>query len=360
MLWTQVATDLATCCLIAGLVKRLFGRRAALFAVWFAALCPFTATYAAQPLTESLVLTTIAAALYAFARWQHGGLGYNRWLWITAAALAYSILLRPEQVLFAVAVLAGMFWCLLRQRHAGRRFAEATLPVFAAAVCVVLPLVPWAIRNQRTFHVLQPLAPRYANDPGDLPPLGFARWYRTWAIEFADTENVYWNYAGTPIALADVPSRALDGGSAAGTQGMRARTTKLLADYNATGTDSTEVDPVMDARFGELAAERIHAHPVLYYFALPVARVLDMTFRPRTEMIPVPLDWWAWGKHRAQTAYASAYAALDVAYIALGLAGFLVWKGRRWRTKEASGLPRAGCRYGCRDPAARGIAADHR
>jgi 4-amino-4-deoxy-L-arabinose transferase-like glycosyltransferase len=340
VLYVQIAADLATCCLAADLAKRLFGGRAALVALWLAALCPFTASYTAQPLTETLVLTTIAAAFYAFARWQSAGCVYNRWLWTTAVALACSILLRPEQVLFAASTLAAMLWATARNRPRTQSFTQSVRPVFAAALCVAMPLIAWAIRNQRTFHVFQPLAPRYANDPGELAPLGFARWYRTWAIDFADTENVYWNYAGASIDIADIPPRAFAAGSPSASQNLRICTTQLLADYNATGANTSEIIPAIDARFAALAAERIHTNPLLYYVALPIARVLDMTLRPRTEMMKVPLDWWAWSRHRVQTALAAAYAALNLAYIALGLAGFILWKRSAWRTNPS---PEASC-----------------
>jgi 4-amino-4-deoxy-L-arabinose transferase-like glycosyltransferase len=332
VLYVQVAADLATCCLAAALARRLFGSRGALITLWLAALCPFTASYAAQPLTETLVLTTIAAALYSFARWQVAGCAYNRWLWITAAALTYSILLRPEQVLFAASTLAAMLWASARNRPRTQSFLQSGRAVFAAALCVAMPLIPWTIRNQHTFHVFQPLAPRYANDPDELAPLGFARWYRTWAIDFADTENVYWNYAGAPLDIADLPPRAFNASSPAAAQSLRTRTARLLADYNATGANTTEVLPALDARFDALAIERIHAHPLLYYIVLPTARLLDMALRPRTEIMRVPLDWWAWSKHRVQTTLAAAYAALNLAYFALALAGFFAWKRRSWRT----------------------------
>ncbi|HEV2618337.1 MAG TPA: glycosyltransferase family 39 protein [Acidobacteriaceae bacterium] len=331
VLYMQVAADLLTCLLAAALAMHLFGDRAALVALWLAALCPFTASYTAQPLTETLVLTTIAATLYTFARWQSAGRAYNHWLWIAAIPLASSILLRPEQVLFAASTFAAMLWTSLRHRPTTQLRIQTARPVFAAALCVLLPLIPWTIRNERTFHVFQPLAPRYANDPGELAPLGFARWYRTWAIDFADTENVYWNYPGAPIELGDIPPRAFSAGSPSASQRLRTRTAQVLADYNATGADSSEVIPAIDARFAALAAERIRAHPLLYYFVLPVSRVLDMVLRPRTEMMPVSLDWWAWTSHRAQTIFAAAYASLNFAYLAFAGAGFIAWKRRRWQ-----------------------------
>src|SRR5271168_109694 len=62
----QVIVDLATCFLIALIAARLAPeagrRRVALAGLWLAALCPFTANYAAVALTETLTifLTTLA------------------------------------------------------------------------------------------------------------------------------------------------------------------------------------------------------------------------------------------------------------------------------------------------------------
>ena len=334
VLYTQAVADLMTCCLVAALVGRLFGNRAAIAALWLAALCPFTASYVRTPLSETTVLTTIALAFYSFARWQQAGRGYNLWLWITAVALASSILLRPEQTLFAAAVLAAMLWGSLRSSSAGG-IRAAGLPVAVAALCVVLPLAPWTARNWRTFHVFQPLVPKYANDPGELPPLGFSRWYRTWAIDFVDTENVYWNYPGDHIDVDDLPQRAFNVGSESMTSDLRNRTAALLADYNAGIGDSQEVNAAIDARFDVLGQQRIRAHPVLYYVGLPVARVLNMALRPRTEMLNEPLDWWKWHTYRAKSAFCLGYAMLNLAYLVIGVSGFLAWKRRGWLADRA-------------------------
>ena len=330
VLYMQAGVDLAACWLAGALAGRLFGGRAQLVVLWLATLCPFTASYVATPMAETLVLASIALAFYSFARWQSAGRGYNRWLWVASAALAYSILLRPEQIVFAAAVLAAMLWVSLAQSAFAVRPLRSASPILAAALCVLLPLAPWTIRNWRTLHVFQPLAPKYANDPGELAPLGFSRWYRTWAIGFPSTENVYWNYSGERIDFRDIPDRAFDAGSTSASQDLRNRTAALLADYNATIGTGTDVSPAIDARFEALGEERIRAHPALYYLGLPVARVLDMTLRPRTEMMDVPLDWWSWSKHRGQTAFAAAYAALNFAYIAIGVAGLYAWRRRAW------------------------------
>jgi 4-amino-4-deoxy-L-arabinose transferase-like glycosyltransferase len=328
----QCILDLLACLSIAALAGRLFGRRAAMAALWLSALCPFTATYAAIPLTETLTLATIALTFYALHRWHTAGLGFNRWLWLTAVAMAYSVLLRPEEGLLAAAVVPAMLWMVLRlpqqspsqppsqsasHRH---RLLPSIAPVLLAALCVVLPLAPWTLRNWRTFHVFEPLAPRSATDPGEPVPNGFYRWYRTWAIDFASTEDVYWNYDNAPVEIVDLPTRAFD------TDDQYNRTGALLNQYNRHFNPT----PQIDATFAELARERIQADPLRYYVALPVARLLNMAFRPRTEMFPTPLEWWKGSEHHGQTLFATAYAALNLAYFLLGAAGLWLWRRRGW------------------------------
>ena len=313
----QCLIDLGTCLLVADLARRLFGGRAGLIVLWLGALCPFTANYVAAPLTETLSLQCIAVAFYGLFRWRAEGLGWNRWLWAIAGALAYAVLLRPEQGLLAAAVIPGMLWMALWQP---RRGLEGAAPVLAAAVCVVLPLVPWTVRNWRTFHVFQPLAPRYATDPGEQPPLGFQRWYRSWGIDFASTEEVYWNWDSATIDIADVPTRAFD------TDEQYSRTAALLSRYN----QDTTATPELDAGFDALAKERKADDPIRYYVALPVARLLNMMLRPRTEMMAVDLEWWRWSRHPRQTAFAAAYVLLNLAYFALGLYGLWRWRRNGW------------------------------
>jgi len=322
VMYVQCALDLVTCLLVSALAWRLFGQRAGLAALWLAALCPFTASYVSAPLTETPSLACIALTFYGLERWRSAGLGVNRWLWITSAAMAYAVLLRPEQALLPAAVVPAMLWMVLRGQTSGR--LPAVLPVVLAAVCVVLPLLPWTVRNWRTFHVFEPLAPRYATDPGEMIPLGFQRWYRTWAIDFASTDDVYWNYNGADIEIGDLPTRAFD------SDDQYARTEALLSKYNKTDNAT----PAFDARFAALAEERIQADPLRYYVALPVARLLDMLFRPRTEMLPVSLEWWKW-EHPAQSAFSVAFAGLNLAYFLLGGVGWWLWRRRGWESHRA-------------------------
>jgi len=323
VMYVQCGIDLGTCLLIAALARRLFGRRAGMAALWLSALCPFTAIYTAAPLTEVLTLATIALAFYGLEGWRSAGLGFNRWLWVIAVAMAYSVLLRPEQGLLAAAIVPAMLWMVWRA--GGVRPLASMLPVAVTALCVVLPLAPWTVRNWRTFHVVQPLAPRYATDPGEDVPLGFQRWYRTWAIDFASTEEAYWNYDSDRIEISDLPARAFD------TADQHARTAAILETYNG----KYNATPALDARFEALAEERIHDHPIRYYVVLPTARLLNMAFRPRAEMLEIPLEWWRWGEDSRMTLLAGGLAALNLGYFVLGGVGLWRWRRSGWGQHDA-------------------------
>lgn len=309
----QALIDLWTCLLVAGLAGRIFGKQAGKAALWMAALCPFTANYVAVPLTEAPTIFCIALAFYALLRWKLAEAGINRWLFAIAFALAYAILLRPEQGMLAAAVVPAMAWIAWRKSGL-KAGAEAAILV---SILTVLPLLPWTIRNWRTLHVVQPLAPRFATDPGEPNPYGFQRWYRTWALEFVSTQTIYWPYVGDPIQIADLPNRAFHSNT------QYAETEAAFADYNRTYKYSATVD----AQFDKLAGERIAADPLRYYVALPVGRVLNMMFRPRTEMIPVPSEWWK--LRGVQDWFSLAYAGLNAALFALAAMGFA--QRRMWR-----------------------------
>ncbi len=313
----QAGVDLGSCLLAGGVAGRVFGRRARVAAVWLAAVCPFTANYVAAPLTETLTIFCMAMAFYGLARWQarvtdEECRGVNRWLFVIAAALGYAILLRPEQGLLAAAVVPAL-GCVLLRRGGVR---EVVGPVLLVSGLTLVLLVPWAMRNWWTFHVVEPLVPRSAMDAGEFDPVGFNRWYRTWAVEYASTEAVYWKYNGDEIEPEVLPARAFD--SAA----QYAETAAVLEDYNQT----TTATPALDARFEAIARARIRAQPVKYFVGLPVARVVNMALRPRTEMLALPVEWWrghGWG-----SVAAAGYGLVNLGYFAL--AGVGLWRWRGW------------------------------
>src|SRR5208337_4503953 len=190
--------------------------------------------------------------------------------------------------------------------------------VLVAGMIVVLvalaPLVPWTIRNFRTLHHFQPLAPRYATEKDEQVARGFNRWVRTWIVDYASVEEIYWSVPGSVIDPQKLPSRAFDSPAKVSPLENDA-TLAVIADYN----QSQEMKPELDARFGKLAAERIRARPVRYYVALPLLRVADMWLRPRTEILPPDVRWWEFNDDTKQSVLAVGFGLLNLAYVATAL-----------------------------------------
>ena len=101
-MYPQTGLDLATCLLIAALTRRIWNTRAAWAALWLAALCPFTANFAAAPLTETPEIFCTALAFYALVRFLEAP--HWRWALTLACAWSFAALLRPDGALLAVAL----------------------------------------------------------------------------------------------------------------------------------------------------------------------------------------------------------------------------------------------------------------
>jgi hypothetical protein len=100
----------------------------------------------------------------------------------------------------------------------------------------------------------------------------------------------------------------------------------VVADYNDNGQD---LSPELDARFAQLAEERIRTHPLRYYVWLPLGRMADMWLRPRVENLNIDFDWWVYSHHYAETRFSWAYAGLNAAYLLLAVTG-LFFRPRYW------------------------------
>ena len=107
----QMVIDLGSCLLIAAFVRDHASRRAAHWALWLAALCPFTANYTSVPMTETDSIFCVALGLFAGGRLISRIGAHSRLPWgyilLTAAALSYAILLRPDGGLLSAAVVPG-------------------------------------------------------------------------------------------------------------------------------------------------------------------------------------------------------------------------------------------------------------
>jgi len=351
--YVQIGLELIGCVLLAAFVRRIASDAAALWTLGLAALCPFTASYAVAPLTETPTLFAIALALWAMARF-HARPGWWSALAFTFA-ITFAALLRPDGALVGVALAPALVWVLCKESLNGRgstaaaarinpcpdafwsrnRRAQITIrfgvdgwPSLVALlrmglVCAALAMLPfglWTARNWRVFHVFEPLAPRYATDPGEALNPGWQRWVKTWCLDFVSTYDIYWNVPGSALDLTKLPSRTFD------SPAQYAETAALAADYTDNGQD---LSPELDARFAALAAERVKSHPLRYYLWLPLGRLADMSLRPRVENLNIDLDWWVYSHHYSETRFSWAYAALNAAYLLLALAG-LCFRPRYW------------------------------
>jgi hypothetical protein len=309
--YAQIALELVGCLLLADFVRRIASPQirngAGLCTLWLSALCPFTASYAVAPLTEALTLFVLALALWALARF-HERPSWSSALWFTFA-VSYAALLRPDGALIGIALAPPMLIGL------DRTAIPCAKLVRMGVVAVLLALAPfavWTARNWQVFHVLEPLAPRYATDPGESSNPGWQRWVKTWCLDFVSTYDIYWNVPGSTLDLSKLPSRAFD------SPRQYAETVELAKAYDENGQD---ISPELDARFARLAEERVQAHPLRFYLWLPLGRMADMWLRPRVENLPIDLDWWVYAHHNQETRISWAYAGLNALYLLLGLAG---------------------------------------
>jgi hypothetical protein len=311
----QALIDTNTCLVIAGLALELMNERAAKAAYLLAAICPFTANYVAAPLSETLAICCTAHSFYYGVRGlktlQAGKPGLRLWC-IAGAWAAAGLFLRPDDGIVLVAFGVALAWLLFT--HINKRTIVVAGLLFS--LCAITPLVPWTIRNWRTFHVIQPLAPRYANDPGEFVPSGFNRWMRTWIVDYVSVEDIYWHVPGEDISIGDLPERAFD------SRMSYERTENVFDEYS----QQLNIDPDLDRDFDNLALQRMSHNPFRYYVWLPVLRMTDMWLRPRTEMLPVESRWWEFSKHRGQSFFALAWAAINAAFLLLAWRGW--WRGR--------------------------------
>ena len=306
----QIGFDLLGCWLIASFVREYVSERAGMVALLLAALCPFTAAYSAMVLTECLSIFAVSLAVWATGRLLKALVDGRRdrgAIVFAALAMALAMLLRPDGVLVAAAVVAAIAWY-------GWRQGKLLVGIKTALLCGVLaalPLAPWVVRNWTTFHVFQPLAPRRVNDPGEYVAYGFYRWMNTWSVDIVSTGAVFWNVGSDVIDIGDLPSRAFD------SPRQRAQTEELLDEYNARKT----VTPELDAKFDALARERIRAHPLRCLVWVPALRVADMFLRPRTETLDLKPDWWRFQSPLLELIEMVVLGLLNVALVVLALVG---------------------------------------
>lgn len=325
--WLQMALELFSCLLLADFTRRIWNERAGLNALWLAALCPFTAVFTSAPLTESLTFDCIALALWSLDRYRAARAGELRlqraaivFLALFTLAISSAALLRPDGAILAFALWPMLLFPARGANPGAKSGANAggespstrVKTALAVGLLSILPFVVWTARNELAFHTFEPLAPRYANDPGEDPHLGFQHWVKSWCLDFTCTYEIYWNMPDDHVDLESLPSWAWDSPQ------QKEETAELFKEYNS----DQQITPAIDAHFQQLADRRAHHHPLLVHMLLPLGRLGDMLFRPRVENLTIDLRWWQYWQHYAETRFSYAYAALNLILIALGLWGF--------------------------------------
>jgi hypothetical protein len=338
---TQAVIDLVSCVVIAALAAVLYlmvsernaWQRVFVAALWLAALCPFTANYAAVQLTEVFAMFFTAASLLPLCllvgRVRNNGWLFvkKNWRWTNdyrylaaggALLVGVGTLFRPEAPLLLVACWVVLGALLIPERETKRWL----LTLLGTGVACALPLVPWTLRNAITLHEFQPLAPKNSNLPGELVPYGFMSWEKTWLYRFRDVYLVSWKLNDEAIQPSDIPERAFD------TEEEKARVASILEPYNRELTLTEDED----AAFARIARERTARHPLRTYVWLPLARGVTMWFTPRIELIPIsgtvfPLVQ-SWQDDKIDQGVTVGLFVLNIAYLALAAWGAL-WLWRR-------------------------------
>src|SRR5437879_4906245 len=291
----QAFLDLGTCLLAAGIAHRLAtgapdaaGNRVAAAALWLTALCPFTANYAAVPLTEVLAtfFTTLALLIFVSPAGMaidriasRGDLLRSAQIWFAGGlVVGLGTLVRPETPLLLGAVLIFL-WLRYRRPANWKKLALATLWMI---VGLLLPLAPWGARNAVSLGRVQFLAPRYAETYGDVLPTGFYAWTKTWMFRFRDAYLFTWKLQSQPIDVKNLPSYAVDSPE------ELARVASLLDRYNrAHGMTRS-----LDLEFAQLARERVKRHPIRTYVWIPIERAAAMWLTPRITLLPFSGRFW--------------------------------------------------------------------
>jgi hypothetical protein len=340
----QAAIDLVTCVLAAMIASRIVATEnkslAATIALWLAALCPFTASYTAAIVTETLAAFFTTLALLAFT-WiftepvLDAPVGHavdaldiapvrqdTRARKLAGAfALAgfftgLGTLVRPETplVLAAAVVVICVRWRCIAD------WPKIALAGAWMAVGLLAALTPWAARNARTLGRVEFLAPQYAEAAGDYMPRGFYAWTLTWMVRNRDAYTVTWALGKKAIPVVAIPDAAFD--SAA----ERARVADLLTSYN----HDLKLTPSLDRKFEALARERALAHPIRTFALIPFERAFATWFTPRVDVLRYSGKLWPagdqWRANPKEFDAAAIFAFLNFVYLGLSAVG--AWRFR--------------------------------
>lgn len=331
--FVQTLVDLGTCCLTALLAARLAQgapeparHRIPIAALWLSALCPFTANYAAVPLTEVLTafLSTLVILIFLlpsayqldFIREKRDLLRSVRIWFLGGLVVGLATLVRPETPLLLAAILLVYWLRWWRPVH----WAKLTLASLWITVGLLTPLAPWAARNAHTLGRVQFLAARYAEAYGVVMPTGFYAWTKTWMFRSRDAYLFTWKLPRAPIAFSDLPAYAFDSPE------ERHRVTALIDRYNR----EHGMSALTDLEFARLARQRTLRHPFRSYVWIPIERAAAMWFTPRIALLPYSGKLWppgeAWRNNSADFAVTMEFALLNFFYVGLAVLGLTYWR----------------------------------
>ncbi len=330
----QLGVDLISCLVIArlaALLARTSGdptpnKRAFSIALWLAALCPFTANYAAVPLTEVFATFWTALACCALVialrrvpepdfllKSTHLPPWRSAEYTALGAGLIVGVgtLFRPEAPMLLIAaaiVFSGIFFLL-------GKYVRWFWVCLAMALGCLMVLSPWAIRNTVTLGEPQFLAPKNSNLPGELVPYGFMAWEKTWLYRVRDCYLVPWKLNEESIDVEEIPARAFD------TPEEKQRVAAVLEQYN----NDLTLTPEEDAEFSRLARERTARHPLRTYLWLPAARAVTLWFTPRIELLPISGHVFPLAQMReddpVDQEVTSLFFVLNLFYVGMGIWG---------------------------------------
>jgi hypothetical protein len=132
-------------------------------------------------------------------------------------------------------------------------------------------------------------------------------------VDYASTEEVYWQVPGSDVDLSLLPNRAFD------SEQQRQQTEAIFNNY----AQSHFVGPELNARFENLAEQRIRDNRFRYYLWLPALRMADMWLRPRTEMLPLNSRWWEYADDTQDCVLATLWGALNMLFLAAAVMGLI-------------------------------------
>jgi len=341
----QALLDTGTCVLVAVLAflwqpNQRRKMATAVAAMALAAVNPFTTIYCAIVLTEvPSTFLIVAACIAATLAFRANKLERElRWWAISGLITGIGVLFRPDVGLVTAAI--GVLALVKLFRRQTRRWQQTILAGAVLSAAFVLALAPWTIRNWRTLHVFQPLAPMNANMPGEFVPLGYHRWLKTWMTDAEYLDQLMWDLGKEPVDVDELPDSAFD------SQAEHDRIAELYDKLNGPDTESDQADedeqddankdqattpgeltPEIDAGFAQIANQRIARHPVRYYVVLPLRRAHALWFNTHSDFYPftgnaLPLNNPE--NNRSENFWLPIFAVLVGVYTVLGVGGLVL------------------------------------